>query len=121
MYIVVLDRLVFIFQQSLCSEMGEELRFAIKCGGSNKRPAFKRNCSTCKKPHPHNHNHNGDLNNRRNSHLSIHLPDIDSNGHIHMRDTHRRSPGVTDRDGYLYVPEKDGYCSDHHCSEKGHT
>ncbi|KAK4306093.1 hypothetical protein Pmani_022070 [Petrolisthes manimaculis] len=34
-------------QQSLCSEMAEELRFAMKCHGSRQRPALKRNCSRC--------------------------------------------------------------------------
>ncbi|XP_042867558.1 glutamate receptor ionotropic, kainate 2-like [Penaeus japonicus] len=34
-------------QQSLCSEMAEELRFAMRCHGSRQRPALKRNCSRC--------------------------------------------------------------------------
>ncbi|XP_063880682.1 glutamate receptor ionotropic, kainate 2-like isoform X2 [Scylla paramamosain] len=33
--------------QSLCSEMAEELRFAMRCHGSRQRPALKRNCSRC--------------------------------------------------------------------------
>ncbi|XP_064081833.1 glutamate receptor ionotropic, kainate 2-like isoform X1 [Macrobrachium nipponense] len=33
--------------QSLCSEMAEELRFAMRCQGSRQRPALKRNCSRC--------------------------------------------------------------------------
>lgn len=34
-------------RQSLCSEMAEELRFAVKCHGSRQRPALKRNCTKC--------------------------------------------------------------------------
>ncbi|XP_037804779.1 glutamate receptor ionotropic, kainate 2-like, partial [Penaeus monodon] len=34
-------------RQSLCSEMAEELRFAMRCHGSRQRPALKRNCSRC--------------------------------------------------------------------------
>lgn len=34
-------------RQSLCSEMAEELRFAIRCHGSRQRPALKRNCVKC--------------------------------------------------------------------------
>ncbi|XP_060534692.1 glutamate receptor ionotropic, kainate 2-like isoform X3 [Cylas formicarius] len=34
-------------QQSLCSEMGGELCFAIRCRGSRQRPALKRQCSKC--------------------------------------------------------------------------
>lgn len=34
-------------RQSLCSEMAEELRFAIRCHGSRQRPALKRNCIKC--------------------------------------------------------------------------
>ncbi|XP_026678348.1 glutamate receptor ionotropic, kainate 2-like [Diaphorina citri] len=33
--------------QSLCSEMAEELRFAIRCHGSRQRPALKRGCVRC--------------------------------------------------------------------------
>ncbi|XP_064627646.1 glutamate receptor ionotropic, kainate 2-like isoform X4 [Lineus longissimus] len=33
--------------QSLCSEMLEEFRFALRCRGSTKRPAFRRTCSKC--------------------------------------------------------------------------
>ena len=40
-------RSIFLFQQSLWSEMLEELRFAIRCHGSTKRPALKRKCSKC--------------------------------------------------------------------------
>ena len=39
--------LVLRFQQSLCSEMAEELRFAIRCHGSRQRPALKRSCTRC--------------------------------------------------------------------------
>lgn len=35
------------FQQSLCAEMGEELRFAVKCRASRQRPALRRQCSKC--------------------------------------------------------------------------
>ena len=34
-------------QQSLCSEMAEELRFAVKCRASRQRPALRRQCSKC--------------------------------------------------------------------------
>ncbi|XP_063594400.1 glutamate receptor ionotropic, kainate 1-like [Penaeus indicus] len=34
-------------QQSLCSEMAEELCFAMRCRGSRQRPALKRQCSRC--------------------------------------------------------------------------
>ncbi|XP_067008296.2 glutamate receptor ionotropic, kainate 2 [Anabrus simplex] len=33
--------------QSLCSEMAEELCFALRCRGSRQRPALKRQCSKC--------------------------------------------------------------------------
>ncbi|ROT68013.1 hypothetical protein C7M84_013868, partial [Penaeus vannamei] len=35
------------FKQSLCSEMAEELCFAMRCRGSRQRPALKRQCSRC--------------------------------------------------------------------------
>lgn len=34
-------------RQSLCSEMAEELRFAVRCHGSRQRPALKRTCAKC--------------------------------------------------------------------------
>ncbi|XP_065574703.1 glutamate receptor ionotropic, kainate 1-like isoform X9 [Artemia franciscana] len=34
-------------RQSLCSEMAEELRFALRCQGSRQRPALRRPCSRC--------------------------------------------------------------------------
>ncbi|XP_015923374.1 glutamate receptor ionotropic, kainate 2 isoform X2 [Parasteatoda tepidariorum] len=34
-------------RQSLCSEMAEELRFAVKCRASRQRPALRRQCSKC--------------------------------------------------------------------------
>ncbi|GIY87283.1 glutamate receptor ionotropic, kainate 2 [Caerostris darwini] len=37
-------------QQSLCSEMAEELRFAVKCRASRQRPALRRQCSKCIPP-----------------------------------------------------------------------
>lgn len=40
------DALLFL-QQSICSEMAEEFRFAIRCYGSQQRPALKRQCSRC--------------------------------------------------------------------------
>lgn len=33
--------------QSLCSEMAEELRFAMHCHASKQRPTLKRNCTKC--------------------------------------------------------------------------
>ncbi|XP_055931528.1 glutamate receptor ionotropic, kainate 2-like isoform X2 [Argiope bruennichi] len=37
-------------RQSLCSEMAEELRFAVKCRASRQRPALRRQCSKCIPP-----------------------------------------------------------------------
>lgn len=34
-------------RQSLCAEMAEELRFAVRCHGSRQRPALKRSCAKC--------------------------------------------------------------------------
>ncbi|XP_022915868.1 glutamate receptor ionotropic, kainate 2 isoform X4 [Onthophagus taurus] len=34
-------------RQSLCSEMAEELRFAVRCHGSRQRPALRRSCARC--------------------------------------------------------------------------
>jgi len=34
-------------RQSLCSEMAEELRFAMRCHGSRQKPALRRSCSRC--------------------------------------------------------------------------
>ncbi|XP_044767119.1 glutamate receptor ionotropic, kainate 2 [Coccinella septempunctata] len=34
-------------RQSLCSEMAEELRFALRCHGSRQRPALRRSCARC--------------------------------------------------------------------------
>ncbi|XP_015833577.1 glutamate receptor ionotropic, kainate 2 isoform X5 [Tribolium castaneum] len=34
-------------RQSLCSEMAEELRFAVRCHGSRQRPALRRSCTRC--------------------------------------------------------------------------
>ena len=39
-----------MMQQSLCSEMGEELRFALRCQGSRQRPTLRRNCVKCVPP-----------------------------------------------------------------------
>ncbi|XP_063237624.1 glutamate receptor ionotropic, kainate 2 isoform X3 [Bacillus rossius redtenbacheri] len=33
--------------RSLCSEMAEELRFAVRCHGSRQRPALRRSCTRC--------------------------------------------------------------------------
>ena len=38
---------VHCFRQSLCSEMAEELRFAMRCHGSRQKPALRRSCSRC--------------------------------------------------------------------------
>ncbi|XP_077294860.1 glutamate receptor ionotropic, kainate 2 [Arctopsyche grandis] len=38
-------------RQSLCSEMGQELRFAVRCGGgARQRPALRRHCARCAAP-----------------------------------------------------------------------
>ncbi|CAG2112247.1 unnamed protein product [Medioppia subpectinata] len=34
-------------RQSLCSEMAEELRFAVKCRAPRQRPTLRRQCSKC--------------------------------------------------------------------------
>ncbi|XP_055331757.1 glutamate receptor ionotropic, kainate 2-like isoform X2 [Paramacrobiotus metropolitanus] len=36
-----------IDKQSLCSEMVEELRFAVRCRGSRQKPTLRRQCSQC--------------------------------------------------------------------------
>ena len=38
-----------VLQRTVCSEMAQELRFAVRCIGSSKKPRFKRHCSKCKK------------------------------------------------------------------------
>lgn len=38
--------LFFSFKQSLCSEMAEELRFAVRCHGSSKKPKTKPSIRT---------------------------------------------------------------------------
>lgn len=38
-------------RQSLCSEMIQELRFAVRCHGSSKKSKSKRACAKCKKGH----------------------------------------------------------------------
>lgn len=42
-----LSNFINVLQQSLCSEMAEELRFAVRCHGSRQRPALKRTCTRC--------------------------------------------------------------------------
>ncbi|KAF4528382.1 hypothetical protein B566_EDAN017002 [Ephemera danica] len=46
-FVVLLCGLALAIIQSLCSEMAEELRFAVRCHGSRQRPALRRNCSRC--------------------------------------------------------------------------
>ena len=41
---------IICLQQSLCSEMGEELRFALRCQGSRQRPTLRRSCVRCTPP-----------------------------------------------------------------------
>ncbi|KAL8564048.1 Serine/threonine-protein kinase grik2 [Nucella lapillus] len=36
-------------KKSVCAEMAQELRFAVRCVGSSKKPRLKRRCSRCKK------------------------------------------------------------------------
>ncbi|XP_062609796.1 glutamate receptor ionotropic, kainate 2-like isoform X2 [Saccostrea cucullata] len=38
-------------RQSLCSEMIQELKFAVRCHGSSKKSKTKRSCAKCKKGH----------------------------------------------------------------------
>ena len=42
-----IDKISCNILQSLCSEMAEELRFAMRCHGSRQKPALKRNCARC--------------------------------------------------------------------------
>ncbi len=70
------------FQQSVWSEMWEELRFAIRCHGSSKKPALKRQCSKCM-------HHPGDS-------CAVDSP----NGIIHLREV-KRSP-VPPRDAHFH-------------------
>ena len=44
---LIFPNVITILQQSLCSEMAEELRFAVRCHGSRQRPALKRSCTRC--------------------------------------------------------------------------
>ena len=54
LYYSLISSSVFLLQQSLCSEMAEELRFAIRCHGPSKRPKYKtRMCLKCKMLHEH--------------------------------------------------------------------
>lgn len=75
--------IIFAFlQRSLCSEMAQELRFAVKCVGSSRKPKFKRRCSKCKKG--------------KDCDDASHVCDVpltdSANGIIQLRDV-RRSPG----------------------------
>lgn len=45
--IILLQRAAAAPHQSLCAEMLEELCFALRCRGSRRRPALKRQCSKC--------------------------------------------------------------------------
>ncbi|GFR85408.1 glutamate receptor ionotropic, kainate 2-like [Elysia marginata] len=50
-------------RQSLCQEMAQELRFAVRCGGSSKRPKYKprADCPDCIQGRPFNsHRHHED-------------------------------------------------------------
>lgn len=73
---------LFFLQRSLCSEMAQELRFAVKCVGSSRKPKFKRRCSKCKKG--------------KDCDDASHVCDVpltdSANGIIQLRDV-RRSPG----------------------------
>ena len=44
-----------MLQQSLCSEMLDELRFAVRCHGSSKKPALRRHCTKCARYCPSEH------------------------------------------------------------------
>lgn len=81
--ITAMSWIIFVFlQRSLCSEMAQELRFAVKCVGSSRKPKFKRRCSKCKKG--------------KDCDDASHVCDVpltdSANGIIQLRDV-RRSPG----------------------------
>ncbi|KAK7479655.1 hypothetical protein BaRGS_00029121 [Batillaria attramentaria] len=71
-------------RRSLCSEMGQELRFAVRCIGSSKKPRFKRRCSKCKKG--------------TDEPDGVHVCEVpltdSANGVIQLREV-RRSPGTS--------------------------
>ncbi|XP_074662536.1 glutamate receptor ionotropic, kainate 2-like [Tubulanus polymorphus] len=79
-------------KQSLCSEMAEELRFAIRCHGSTTRPAFRRQCSKC-------------------STSAAELPVDSPNGVIQLREL-RRSPMMGIREYRSPSPIPDLYARD---------
>ncbi|CAH1800080.1 unnamed protein product [Owenia fusiformis] len=74
-------------KQSLCTELAAELRFAVRCHGSSKRPALKRQCSRCvshtaEPPNPINGVRSAREVQRRHSHLHVppHSPHDSENG-----------------------------------------
>ncbi|CAL1527178.1 unnamed protein product, partial [Lymnaea stagnalis] len=76
-------------KQSLCNEMAEELRFAIRCTGASKRPKnkFKSRCQDCREGKPHSsHSH----------HLQVGIeigPESPPNGIVQLRPT-KKSPSA---------------------------
>ncbi|KAH3735863.1 hypothetical protein DPMN_042421 [Dreissena polymorpha] len=101
-------------RQSLCSEMAEELRFAVKCHGPSKRPKVRqRMCSKCKS-----------VKHKKDCPLSRMRPESSANGGIHTneikppRDYVQRTSGDFELDylhdkcdfgagGYLHVEYSD--------------
>ena len=65
--------------------MAQELRFAVRCLGSSKKPRFKRRCSKCKK--------GWDCSDAAHV-CEAPLPPDPANGVIQLREV-RRSPGVS--------------------------
>ncbi|XP_060072907.1 glutamate receptor ionotropic, kainate 2-like [Ylistrum balloti] len=86
-------------RQSICSEMAEELRFAVRCHGSSKKPKFKRTCAKCKKRHI--------------THCPLTEVQVDSpNGMLTLREM-KKSPNQPSKEfqfgegGYLHVDYSD--------------
>lgn len=83
-----------ILQQSVCAEMADELRFAVRCHGSQK-PRFKRHCSKCKSTRAHN----------PTAHSETHVES--PNGVIQLREVRKspRATGTTRDFEYDYKPD----------------
>lgn len=83
-----------VSKQSVCAEMADELRFAVRCHGSQK-PRFKRHCSKCKSTRAHN----------PTAHSETHVES--PNGVIQLREVRKspRATGTTRDFEYDYKPD----------------
>ncbi|XP_061176808.1 glutamate receptor ionotropic, kainate 2-like isoform X2 [Saccostrea echinata] len=89
-------------RQSLCSEMIQELKFAVRCHGSSKKSKTKRRCAKCKKGH------------NASCPLSVDMPkdSSSSNGILPLREL-RKSPVSRGREfsfgegAYMHVEYSD--------------